>query len=129
MLDICDVFSKENFVKYNVSKTVAICYGKSGGNPKRSSCLDGECIRRETSVKYLGNVHCSSMTNCDGIKYKKRIYISSVNRLICQFSAWYGSQNWQLDTDAVRGFHTEWNKPIRRTVSLPSCTRSKYYLI
>ena len=31
MLDICDVFSKEYCVKYNASKTVAICYGKSGG--------------------------------------------------------------------------------------------------
>ena len=30
MLDICDVFfSKEYFVKYNASKTVAICYGKN----------------------------------------------------------------------------------------------------
>ena len=86
MLDICDVFSKEYFVKYNASKTVAICYGKSGGKPKRSLSLDGECIRWETSVKYLGNIHCSSMTNCDDIKYKKRIYISSVNKLNCQFS-------------------------------------------
>ena len=141
MLDICDVFSKEYFVKYNASKTVGICYGKSGGKPKRSLRLDGECIRRVTSVKYLGNIHCSSMTNCDDIKYKKRIYISSVNQLNCQFlfasnstrakllqtycSAWYGSQNWQLDTEAVRGFHTEWNKAIRRTLGLPPCTRSK----
>ena len=130
MLDICDVFSKEYFVKYNASKTVAICYGKSDGKPKRSLRLDGECICWETSVKYLGNIHCSSMTNCDDIKYKKRIYINSVNKLNCQFSfasssirakllqtycsAWYGSQNWQLDTEAVCGFHTEWNKAIRR---------------
>ena len=103
-------FSKEYFVKYNASKTVAICYGKSGGKPRRSLRLDGECIRWETSVKYLGNIHCSSMTNCDDIKYKKRIYVSSVNKLNCQFSfasssirakllqaycsAGYGSQNW-----------------------------------
>ena len=109
MLDICDVFSKEYFVKYNANKTVAICYGKSGGKPKRSLRLDGECIRWETSVKYLGNIHCSSMNNHDDIKYKKRIYISSVNKLNCQISfasswtrakllqtycsAWYGSQN------------------------------------
>ena len=63
MLDICDFFSKEYFVKYNASKTAAICYGKSDGKPKRSLCLDGEYIRWETSVKYLGNIHCSSMTN------------------------------------------------------------------
>ena len=71
MLDICYVFSKEYFVKYNASKTVAICYGKSGGKTKRSFRLDGECIRWETSVKYLGNIHCPSMANCDDIKYKK----------------------------------------------------------
>ena len=141
MLDICHVFSKEYFVKYNASKTVAICYGKSGGKPKRSLRPDRECIRWETSVKYLGNIHCSSMTNYDDIKYKKRIYISSVNKLNCQLSfvpsstrakllqtycsAWYGSQNWQLDTEAVRGFPTEWNKAIRRTLGLLLCTRSK----
>ena len=92
-------------------------------------------------LNYLGNIHCSYMTNCDDIKYKKRVNISSVNKLNCQFLfdssstrakllqtycfAWYGSQNWQLDTEAVRGFHTEWNKAIRRTLGLPLCTRSK----
>ena len=126
MLDICDVFSKEYFVKYNSSKTVAICYVKSGGKPNRSLRLYGECIRWETSVSG---------------KCKKRIYISYLNKLNSQFSfassstrakllqtycsAWYGSQNWQLDTEAVRGFHTEWNKAIRRTLGLPPCTRSK----
>ena len=99
------------------------------------------CIRWETSVKYLGNIHCSSMTNCDNIKYKKRIYISSVNKLNCQFSfassstrakllqtycsAWYGSKYWQLDTESVRGIHNEWNKAISRTLGFPPCTRSK----
>ena len=81
------------------------------------------------------------MTNFEDIKYNKHIYISSVNKLNCQFSfassstrvkllqtycsAWYGSQNWLLDTEAVRGFHIEWNKAIRRTLGLPPCTRSK----
>ena len=83
------------------------------------------------------------MTKCDDIKYKKRIYISSVNNFNCQISfalsstrakllqthcsAWYGRQNWQLDTEAVRGFHTEWNNAIRRTLSFPPCTRSKLF--
>ena len=54
------------------------------------------------------------MTLCDHIIYKKHIYIRFVNKLNCQFSfasnstqailletycsAWYGSQDWQLDT-------------------------------
>ena len=49
---VCDVFSKEYFVKYNASKSVAICYGKSGGRPKRTLRLDGECIRCEIFGEY-----------------------------------------------------------------------------
>ena len=141
MIDICGIFSKKHFVTYNAHKTIAICYGKTSGNPKRSLHLNGSRIRWETSVKYLGNMHCSSMSDCNDVTYKKHIYRSSVNKLNCHFafassatkakllqthcSAWYGSQNWQLNTEAVRGFHTEWNKAVRRTLGLPACTRSR----
>ena len=141
MLDICDIFSKEYFVTYNAHKTIAICYGKTSENPKRSLHLNGSSIRWETSVKYLGNMHCSSMSDCNDVTYKKHVYISSVNKLNCHFafassatkakllqtycSAWYGSQNWQLNTEAVRGFHTECNKAVRRTLGFPACTRSQ----
>ena len=134
-------FSNEYFVTYNAHKTIAICYGKTRRNPKRSLHLNESSIRCETSVKYLGNMHCSSMSDCNDVTYKKHIYISSVNKLNSHFafassatkakllqtycSAWYGSQNWQLNTEAVRGFHTEWNKAVRRTLGLPACTRSR----
>ena len=145
MLDICDVFSKEYFVKYNVSKIVAICYGKVAfmlnwaENPSDRYALTESAY----AGKHLWNIWGISivpLTNCDDIKYKKRIFITSVNKLSCPFSfasssirakllktycsAWYWSQNWQPDTEAVRGFHTEWNKAIR-TLGLPLCTRSK----
>ena len=97
---------------------------------KRSLHLDGECIRWETSVRYLGNITCHPTTNCDDIPYKKLIYITSVQNLDCHFSfastltqakslqtyysACYGSQHWQLDTEAVRGFYTELNRAVRR---------------
>ena len=103
--------------------------------------LNGSSIRWETSAKYLGNMHCSSMSDCNDVTYKKHIYINSVNKLNYHFafassamkkkllqtycSVWYGIQNWQLNTEAVRGFHTEWNKAVRRTLGLPACTRSR----
>ena len=65
---------------------MAICYGKSARKPKRSLRIDGEYIRWETSVKYLRNIHCFPMTNCNDVTYKKRIYLSSVNKINCQFS-------------------------------------------
>ena len=91
--------------------------------------------------KHLWNIWGISLFfNGDDVKYKKRLYISSVNKLNCQFpfasrstrtkllqtyfSAWYGSQNLQLHTEAVCGFHTEWNKAIRRTLGLPPRTRN-----
>ena len=86
MLDICDIFSKEYFVTCNAHKTIAICYGKTSGNPKRSLHLNGSSIRWETSVKYLGNMHCSSMSDCNDVTYKNHIYISSVNKLNCHFA-------------------------------------------
>ena len=42
MLDICDIFSKEYFVTYNAHNTIAICYGKTSGNPKRSLHLNDQ---------------------------------------------------------------------------------------
>ena len=82
------------------------------------------------------------MSDCNDATYKKHIYISSVNKLNCHFafapsatkakllqtycSAWYGSQNWQLNTEAVRGFHTDWNKAVRRTLGLPAYARSRF---
>ena len=42
------------FVTCNISKKIAISYGKPGGKPKRSLHLKGSSIRREPSVKYLG---------------------------------------------------------------------------
>ena len=80
MLDTWDYF-----VRYNASKTVAICYGNSGGKHKRPLRLDGECIRWEIFVKYFGNIYCSSMNNCNYITHKKRIYIILWIRLIFIF--------------------------------------------
>ena len=81
------------------------------------------------------------MSDCNDVAYERHIYISSVNKFNRHFafayiatkakllqtycSAWYGSQNWQLNIEAVRGFHTEWNKAVRRTLGLPACTRSR----
>ena len=110
MLDIYVMFfSKEYFVSYNTPKTVAICCDKSGGRLQRSLHLNGPSIRWETPVKYLGNMDCSSMSDCNEVAYKKHIYITSVNKLNCHFafassgtiakllqtycSAWHGSQN------------------------------------
>ena len=127
---LCDTFSKEHFVTYNARKPIAICNGKSSGKPKRSLHLNWSSIRWETSVNCLGNMHCSSMSDCNDVTYKNHIYISSANKLNCHFafvssatkvnllhtycSAWYGSQNWQLNTEAVCGFRTKWNKAIPR---------------
>ena len=133
MLDIYVMFfSKEYFVSYNTPKTVAICCDKSGGRLQRSLHLNGPSIRWETPVEYLGNMDCSSMSDCNEVAYKKHIYITSVNKLNCHFafassgtiakllqtycSAWHGSQNWQLNTEALRGFHSEWNKAVLRTL-------------
>ena len=57
------------FLNYNANMIIAICYGKSGEKSKRSLCLDGEYTRWELSVKYLGIMHCSPMTNGDDITY------------------------------------------------------------
>ena len=82
------------------------------------------------------------MSDCNDVTYKKHIYISSVNKLNCHFafassatkaakllqtycSAWYGSQNWLVNAEAVRGFHTEWKEAVRRTIGLLGCTRSR----
>ena len=52
MLDICDVFSKEYFVNYSAGKIVAMCYGKSGGNPSDLYALTASAY----SGKHLGNI-------------------------------------------------------------------------
>ena len=76
------------------------------------------------------------------------VYIHSVNKLNCHFAfasnstktklqqaycyASCGSQNWQLITEAVRGFHAVWNKAVQRTLGAPPYTKADchhYWLI
>ena len=74
-----------------------------------------------TKVLYISlTVIRSSMSDCNDVTYKKHIYKSSVYKLNCHFafassatktkllqtycSAWYGSQNWQCNTESVCDF-------------------------
>ena len=76
------IFFRKYILRYNASRALPICYAKSG---RQSLHFNGECIGWEASVEYLENINCSSMTNCNDVTYKKRIYISSVKKLNCKF--------------------------------------------
>ena len=141
LLKTCEEFGIEYSVTYNAKKTICICYGVSKCDSIRRLCLYGNHLSWESSVKYLGNIHTSTMCDNKDINYQRGIYISAVNRLNSQFSmtpvnvkatllqtycsAWYGSQTWPLHSAAVGRFNTEWNKAVRRTLRLPYKTRTR----
>ena len=114
MIDICEEFGTEYDVLFNAKKTLGICYGNNTSTSIRPIYLNGEVIKWQNDVKYLGNILSHDLSDAADIRLKKGSFITSVNKLNYVFNAvdsltkvkllqtyctaWYGCQSWQLDT-------------------------------
>ena len=140
MIKICEQFGEEYDVLFNAKKTIAICYGVNVSTPIKPIYLNGDVIKWQTEVKYLGNILSHDLSDAADIRVKKGSFITAVNKLNYVFKAvdsltkvkllqtyctsWYGCQSWQLSTTESNVLDVEWRKAVRRTLGLPSRTRS-----
>ena len=126
---------------FNAKKTECTRFGKNACPLQRQVNVNGQRIKWKDNVKYLGNILTKDMCDDADIRAKRGEFTGSVNRLNVQFrvvpdqirirllqtycTAWYGCQTWLLNTNHVKGMNIEWKKAVRRTLNLPSMTRSK----
>ena len=140
MLDICETFGVEYDVLFNAKKTMGICYSNGNCTYIRPIYLNNTVIEWKKDVKYLGNMLSHDLSDAADIEFKKGSFIAAVNRLNCVFhnvdsftrvrllqtycTAWYGCQSWQLRSPYINQLNIEWRKAVRRTLGLPTRTRS-----
>ena len=129
MLLICEKFSKEFHVTFNSKKSLAICFGTTE-SPTAPIAVNGANIKWTTSVKHLGNILNSFLSDGNDITLKRGQFIQSVNKLLSQFgnihskclsylfnaycSVFYGSQIWELGTHHLIKLFISWHKAIRK---------------
>ena len=84
MLLICEKFTKEFHVTFNSKKSLAICFGTTE-SPTAPTAVNGANIKWTTSVKHLGNILNSLLSDENDITLKRGQFIQSVNKLLSQF--------------------------------------------
>ena len=135
MLEICAKFAAEYSVAFNPSKTVAIPFCPRNLGVLGTPILNGTAIAWANEVKHLGNYVQSNLDDSRDIRYKRSVFIGSVNKLISNFHfvsyevmcrlflthcmSFYGSQMWQLSSSGLRALFTTWNIAVRRILKLP----------
>ena len=129
MLDICNDFSKEYYIKFNGEKSKCICFGNKPNN-HRNVYVDGNSIKWYNSVLHLGNKVTSDLSDCQDICYKRGCFIQSVNKLLAIYgnipsyilsilfnaycSSFYGSQIWDLSCKELQKLYVSWHKGVRK---------------
>lgn len=151
MLLICDRFSTEYNVSFNVNKTKCLNFRPSKYTPSKESplpsfSLGGNIIENVCQWPHLGhviNIQCSDSTD---IIERKNSFTGQVNNMLCHFakldslvkcrlfnaycSSFYGSELWNLDNSEIDSFCVAWRKGMRRVWGLPVDTSSDtVYLI
>ena len=140
LLYICDDFATEYNVLFNAGKTKCMRIGGVSKPPTRVVKLNGAVIKWNTRAKHLGNILTCDLSDSDDVIYKKGVFISQVNKLLCKMSivssnvkaflfqiyccSWYGCQTWDLVSGSAAQMNVEWRKAIRRVLRVPFTTRS-----
>lgn len=137
MLNVCEEFSEEFGVKFNLTKTVCIKFG-SPEHADSSAILYGNILPWKHTVKHLGNMITSDLSEQVEITRKCCDFATRVNSVMGRFNtlakqtradlmntfccAFYGCEAWCLSDKALQSFQTAWNKAVRRVWGLPRTT-------
>ena len=89
MLLICEKFSKEFHVTFNSKKSLAICFGTTE-SPTAPIAVNGANIKWTTSVKHLGNILNSLLSDENDITLK-RGHIYSIRKQTTS-TIWYHTE-------------------------------------
>jgi hypothetical protein len=142
MLKICETFGSEYGVKYNPTKSVALCVTKKQSDLP-DVLLANQPIKWVLEAKHLGNFIRCDLKETTEINRKRGDFIGRVNNLMANFysahddikreifntqcSHIYGSEAWNMSAPETDLFRKTWNHGVRRTFNLPYRTHS-YFL-
>jgi Reverse transcriptase (RNA-dependent DNA polymerase) len=151
MLSICDRFSSEYNVSFNVNKTKClnfrpISYVPGKESPPPSFSLGGNIIENVCQWPHLGHMITAQCSDSTDIIERKDCFVGQVNNMLCHFakldslvkcrlftaycSSFYGSELWNLDNSEINSLCVAWRKGMRQVWGLPVDTSSNIvYLI
>ena len=140
MLKICETFGNDFDVKYNPSKSVLMCIGKTQELPH--IYLAGHRLHWVQVVKHLGNYVRSDLKETCEISHKRGDMIGRVNSLCATFCYandrvkqeifnsqcchFYGSEAWNMSVPEFDSFCKTWNQGVRKTFNLPYQTHTRF---
>lgn len=139
MLDVCEVFGKENFIIFNSKKSMAIKFG-SPVECQEVAILNKLPITWVKKAKHLGNIVNDKLSDTDDCMIKCSQFIGSFNKMYSNYShlcsqslaqlfksfctSFYGSCLWNYDSIELKKIITCWNISIRKLFKLKPTTHS-----
>jgi len=140
MLSICQQFGEEFGVKYNPTKSVAMCVSR---RPRLlpNVIMGDQPIKWVSVIKHLGNCIQSDLKESTEIASKRSDFIGRVNGMLATFYKtndsikrelfnkqcchFYGAEAWNLAAPEVDASRRTWNHGVRRTFDLPYRTHTR----
>lgn len=142
MIRTCESYGMEYGVNYNASKSACMMFSRGGKESDGHIYLQGNELKWTNSVKYLGSHLQNNLSESKEVAMKRGDLIGRVNCLLCNFGQapsdilaalfnsqcchLYGCQAWQLGDKSTIGFITMWNRCVRRVLSLPYRTHTRF---
>ena len=137
MLSTCTSFAAVHCLVFNASKTQLIQFScsRSSDNSLSSFLFNGLALQMNHSVKHLGHILTSNLSDSEDIERVRKDFIRKVNCMLHSFSSYnpqvktrlllnfclslYGSALWFSSAPALKPLETVFNNVLRRIWSLP----------
>ena len=135
MISVCEKFCERRGIMFNALKSVCMRFSPAKNRVEPVVELGGVPMKWAKSVKHLGNIVSSNLSEANEIEYKRGDLFGRVNSLLGNFSGMsrrvrarifnaqcchlYGSQCWRLDDRSIERMSTAINRSIRRVLNLP----------
>ena len=134
MVNVCAKFGKDNSINFNQKKSLCMCVGMDTTEDLVIT-LDSKTLDWSPAPTQVGNVISNTMCDTYDIGEKKLTFFQQTNMVLADFrgmrhdilcqlfnkycNSFYGSQCWDLRSEALMGLYTGWNKAVRRLLRLP----------
>ena len=135
MLSACSSFATSLSLVFNASKTQLIRFSCTSGPPSTSFFFNGHKLDFSCSVKHLGHILCSNLSDTEDIERVKKDLTRKANCMLHSFSCCnplvktklfssfclplYGSALWSSSASALKSLEITYSNIVRKIWSLP----------
>ena len=142
MVNTCESYGSEYGVSYNATKSKCVMFSRGGKEPDSKVCLQGVELTWTNTMKYLGTYLRKDLSESEEIAKKRGDMVGRVNTLLSYYGKapdavlcklfntqcchLYGAQAWNLQDRCISDYVTMWNRCVRRTLSLPYRTHTRF---